>query len=138
MAAQQGKNTLLYADLAGGSPQSYTLIPGLQDTNWSVNGQQVEVTNKDSGAWRQLLTGAGVRSLDIEVSGIFQDAAVEETVRGWAFDQSLQWWQIRLENADRLEFQAQIRGYTRTARHDGADEYSFTLESHGEPFYLAA
>ena len=31
MAAQRGKDTLLYADLAGGSPQNFTLMPGLHD-----------------------------------------------------------------------------------------------------------
>lgn len=138
MAAQRGKDTLLYADLAGGSPQNFTLMPGLRDTNWTVNGEQVDVTNKDSSAWRQLLTGAGVRSVDVSVSGIFQDAAVEETVRGWAFDQTINWWQIQLQNGDRLEFQAQIRGYERTGEYNGADQYSFTLESHDEPFYYAA
>ncbi len=137
MVAQRGKDTLLYADLAGGSPQNYTLIPGLRDTNWTFNGEQVDVTNKDSSAWRQLLTGAGIRSLDVSVSGIFQDATVEETVRGWAVAQTIHWWQIRLQNVDRIEFQAQIRGYARTGVYNAGDEYSFTLESHDEPFYFA-
>ncbi|MFQ5954703.1 MAG: phage major tail protein, TP901-1 family [Kiloniellales bacterium] len=138
MAAQKGRSTLLYADLAGGSPQNYTLLPGLRDTDWAVNGEQVDVTTKDTDTWRKLLAGAGVRSVDISVAGIFQDAAVEETVRGWAFDQSINWWQIKLENGDRLEFQAQIRSYTRTAPYQDADQYSFSLESHGAPFYYAA
>ena len=138
MAAQRGRLTLLYADLEGGSPQNFTLLPGLRDTTWSVNGQQVDVTTKDSNAWRQLPTGAGIRSVDISVAGIFQDSVVEETVRGWAFDQTLNWWQIQLENGDRLEFLGQIRGYERTGRHDDADQYSFTLESHNEPFYYPA
>lgn len=138
MVAQRGRLTLLYADLEGGSPQNFVQLPGLRDNTWTINGQQVDVTTKDSNAWRQLLTGAGIRSLDISVSGIFQDSTVEETARGWGFDQSLNWWQIQLENGDRLEFQAQIRGYERAARFDGADEYSFTLESHDEPFYYPA
>ncbi len=138
MAAQKGRSTLLYADLAGGSPQVFTLLPGLRDTDWTVNGDQVDVTSKDSNTWRTLLAGAGIRSLDVSVSGIFQDATVEETVRGWAFDQSINWWQIGLENGDRLEFQAQIRNYARTGAYQDADQYSFSLESHGEPSYYPA
>ena len=144
MAAQRGRLTLLYADLEGGSPQNFTLMPGLRDTTWTMNGQQVDVTTKDSNAWRKLLAGtasepgAGIRSFDVSVAGIFQDAVVEETVRGWSWDQTLNWWQVKLDNDDRIEFQAQIRGYNRTGVHDGADEYSFTLESDGEVFYYPA
>ena len=78
MAAQKGRSTLLYADLAGGSPQVFTLLPGLRDTDWTVNGDQVDVTSKDSNTWRTLLAGAGIRSLDVSVSGIFQDADLED------------------------------------------------------------
>ncbi len=97
----------------------------------------MDVTTKDDDGWQQKLSGAGVRSLAISVNGVFQDSAVEETVRGWAFDQTINWYQITFENGDRLEFQAQISNYERTGDHDGAENYSFTLNSHGTPAYNA-
>ncbi len=135
MAAQKGKLVLLKADLVAGSPQSYTTIAGLRTNDWTVNGEDVDVTTKDDDGWQQRLAGAGVRSIAVSVSGIFQDSAVEETVRGWAFDQSLNWYQITLENGDDIEFQAQISSYERTGSYDGAEEYSFTLNSHSTPRY---
>ncbi len=138
MAAQKGKLVLLKADLASGSPQSYTTIAGLRSNTWTVNGEDVDVTTKDDDGWQQRLSGAGVRSITISGSGVFQDSAVEETVRGWAFDQTINWYQIVFENGDILECQFQLSNYERTGDHDGAELYSFTLNSHGTPNYVAA
>ena len=138
MAAQKGKLVLLKADLAGGSPQSYSTIAGLRTTTWTVNGEDVDVTTKDDDGWQQRLSGAGVRSISISANGIFQDSVVEETVRGWSFDQTINWFLITFENGDTLECQFQISNYERTGDHDGAENYSLALNSHGTPNYVAA
>ena len=138
MAAQKGKLVLLKADTAGGSPQVYTTIAGLRTNTWTVNGEDVDVTTKDDNGWQQRLSGAGVRSIAIAATGIFQDSAVEETVRQWAFDQTINWFQITFENGDTLECRFQISNYERGGDHDGAETYSLTLNSHGTPNYAAA
>ncbi len=137
MAAQKGKLVLLKADTAGGSPQSYATIAGLRTTTWTINGEDVDVTTKDDNGWQQRLSGAGVRSISISANGIFQDSTVEETVRQWAFDQTINWFYLTFENGDSLEFQAQISNYQRTGDHDGAENYSLSLDSHGTPNYVA-
>ncbi len=138
MAAQKGKLVLLKADLAGGSPQSYTTIAGLRTTTWTINGEDVDVTTKDDDGWQQRLSGAGVRSISISANGIFQYSAVEEIVRGWSFDKTINWFLITFENGDTLECQFQISTYERTGDHDGAENYSLSLNSHGTPNYVAA
>jgi len=138
MAAQKGKLVLLKADTAGGSPQVYTTIAGLRTNTWTVNGEDVDVTTKDDNGWQQRLSGAGVRSIAVSATGIFQDSSAEETVRQWAFDQSINWFQITFENGGRLECQFQISNYERGGDHDGAETYSLTLNSHGAPAYVAA
>lgn len=137
MAAQKGKLVLLKADTAGGSPQEYTTIAGLRTNNWTINGEDVDVTTKDDNGWQQRLSGAGVRSLSVAVSGIFQDSVIEETIRGWAFDQTINWFQMTFENGDDLEFQAQLGTYERTGEFNGAEEYTITMSSHGTPIYHA-
>ncbi len=137
MAAQKGKLVLLKADTAGGSPQVYTTIAGLRTNTWTVNGEDVDVTTKDNDGWQQRLSGAGVRSISISATGIFQDSVVEETVRQWAFNQTINWYQIIFENGDRLEAQFQISNYERSGDHDNAETYSLTLNSHGTPQYFA-
>jgi TP901-1 family phage major tail protein len=138
MAAQKGKLVLLKADTTGGSPQAFTTIAGLRTNTWTVNGEDVDVTTKDDNGWQQRLSGAGVRSIAIAATGIFQDSAVEETVRQWAFDQTINWFQITFENGDALECRFQISNYERGGDHDGAETYSLTLNSHGTPNYVAA
>ncbi len=138
MAAQKGSLLLLKADTAGGSPQSYTTLAGLRTTTWTINGEDVDVTTKDDDGWRRRLAGAGVRSLTISAAGVFQDSAAEDTVRGWAFDQSINWYQITLENGDRIEGQFQLSNYERSGEFSGAEQYSLTLNSHGQVFYTAA
>lgn len=138
MAALAGKNVLLKADVAGGSPQSYTTIAGLRVTTWTVNGEDVDVTTKDDDGWQQRLAGAGVRSINMQVAGVFQDSATEEIVRGWAFDQSINWWQVVLPNGDDFEVRAQVSNYERGGDHDDAETYTLTLSSHGAPIYHAA
>jgi TP901-1 family phage major tail protein len=138
MAAAAGKNVLLKADTAAGSPQSYTTIAGLRTNTWTVNGEDVDVTTKDDNGWQQRLSGAGVRSISIAATGVFQDSAIEETVRGWAFDQTINWFQMTLPNGDDFEFQAQISNYERGGDHDNAETFSMTMNSHGEPKYHVA
>lgn len=138
VAAQKGKLLLLKVDTAGGSPQVYTTIAGLRSNTWTFNGEEVDVTTKDDDGFQKRLSGAGVRSITISVSGVFQDSVVEETLRGFAFDQTLQFYQITFENGDRLELQAQISNYERTGDFDGAENYSFSLNSHSTPTYFAA
>ena len=138
MAAQKGKLVLLKADTAGGSPQVYTTVAGLRTNTWTVNGEDVDVTTKDDDGWQQRLSGAGVRSIGISATGVFQDSAIEETVRGWSFDQSINWFQLTFENGDVLECQFQISSYERTGDHDGAENYSMSMNSHGTPNYVAA
>jgi TP901-1 family phage major tail protein len=137
LAAQKGKLVLLKADLAGTSPQVFTTLAGLRTTTWTINGEDVDVTTKDDNGWQQRLAGAGVRSLSISAGGVFQDTAGEETVRQWAFNQSINLFEITFENGDRLECAFQISNYERTGDHDGAETYSLTLNSHGTPIYVA-
>ena len=62
MAAEKGSAFLLKIG-DGESPVGYTTIDGLRTTQMTVNGEPVAITSKDSGGWRQLLSGAGVRSV---------------------------------------------------------------------------
>ena len=55
----------------GGSPPGFATMAGLRTTQLSVNGEAVNVTTKDSGGWRELLSGAGVRSVSVSAAGIF-------------------------------------------------------------------
>lgn len=67
MGAEKGSAFLLKVG-DGAAPPLYATIAGLRATQLSVNGEAVNVTSKDSGGWRELLSGGGVRSVSVSAS----------------------------------------------------------------------
>lgn len=68
MAAQNGKDLLIKVDMT--SDGQFETIAGLRATRVSFNAETVDVTSLESeGGWRELLSGAGVRSAAISGSG---------------------------------------------------------------------
>jgi TP901-1 family phage major tail protein len=138
LAAQKGKKVLLALDLTGGSPEDWTTVAGLRTTTWTINGEDVDVTTKDDDGWQQRLAGAGVRSITISASGVFQDTAVELEVLTRSINQTLDLYRLTFENGDQLTSKFQIANYERTGDHDGAEMYTMTMNSHGTPSYTPA
>ena len=82
MGAQNGKDLLIKVDLTGDG--QFETMAGLRATRVSFNAESVDVTTLESqGGWRELLSGAGVKSANISGSGVFKDAgdAMLEQVR---------------------------------------------------------
>src|SRR3546814_17840439 len=80
MAVENGSAFLLKIG-DGSAPPAYRTVAGLRTTQLSVNGEAVNVTTKESGGWRELLSGAGVRSVSVSAAGIFTGSDAEEIGR---------------------------------------------------------
>src|SRR3546814_5466185 len=83
MAIENGSAFLLKIG-DGAAPPAYRTVAGLRTTMVSVNGEAVNVTTRESGGWRELLSGAGVRSVSVNAAGIFTGSDAEVQVRGHA------------------------------------------------------
>jgi TP901-1 family phage major tail protein len=83
MPAQNGSAFLLKIG-NGASPPTYQTVAGLRTTQMTINGDSIVVTHKGSGGWRDLLSGAGTRSVSVSAAGIFLGSSAETTVRGHA------------------------------------------------------
>lgn len=142
MAAQQGKLVLLKVDTAGGSPQNYVTVGGQRVTTLTVGGEAVDVNTKDDDGWQAQLAGAGIKSIGLTCSGMIQaDQAgndIEGTLQGWVMDQSINWYQITFQNGKSWEVQFQLQTMELTGEHDGAEQYTLTLNSHSTPNFIAA
>lgn len=135
MAAQKGKDLLLKIDADGAG--SFVTVAGLRSRTLAFNAESVDVTHQESaGQWRELLAGAGVRSARITGSGIFKDAASDETLRSVFFAGTIRDWQVVIPDFGTVEGPFQIVALELTGRHDA--EVDFELESAGELTFAAA
>lgn len=130
MTAQKGSAFLLKVG-DNGSPENFTTVGGMKANAFILNNTAVDATNKNSGAWRILAEGAGIRHVTITGTGIFTDSATEETVRGYAFSNSIRNYQIVMANGDVLQGAFQITRYERAGEYDNVENYTMTLESAG-------
>src|SRR3954454_8036793 len=101
MAAERGSAFLLKIGDGAATP-TFATVAGLKTTQLSVNGDAVAITNKGSGGWGGLLSGAGVRSVSVAASGIFTGSTAEAQVRSLALSGSLQDYELSFESGERM------------------------------------
>ena len=142
MAAQKGSSFLL-KDNSTGTP---TTIGGLRSTSMTINGEMVDITNKDLNAFissgndkaRDLLQGGGVRSMSLTASGVFTDSSTENLVRGFAFDGSIQNYDLVFSYGSKIAGAFLKTSYERAGEFNGEETYSLTLESSNTITYTNA
>jgi TP901-1 family phage major tail protein len=131
MAAERGSAFLLKLG-SGGSAPSFTTVAGLKTTQLAINGDAVVITNKDSGGWRELLSGAGVRSVSVAASGIFTGSAAEQQLRGLALEGALGDYELSFESGERMRGCFLVSRLEYAGDFNGERNYTLTLESSGE------
>jgi TP901-1 family phage major tail protein len=97
----------------------------------SVNGEAVNVTSKDSGGWRELLSGAGVRSISVAASGIFTGSAAEIRVKASALAGQLDDYELSFESGERLRGRFLVTRLDYSGDYNGERNYALSLESSG-------
>ena len=129
MAAERGSAFLL--KLGSGSPAVYATVAGLKTTQLTINGDAVAITNKGSGGWRELLSGAGVRSVSVAASGIFTGSEAEVLVRALALNGELEDYQLSFESGERMQGQFLVTRLEYAGDFNGERNYTLALESSG-------
>ena len=130
MAAEKGSAFLLKIGSGGATP-TYATIAGLKTTQLSVNGDAVNITNKDSGGWRQLLSGAGVRSVSVSGAGIFTGSSAEVQLRGMALAGTIAGYELSFESGERMQGQFLVTRLEYAGDYNGERNYTLALESSG-------
>ena len=130
MPAQSGAAFLLkIAD--GASPPAYQTIAGLRTTQMSINGDTVVVTHKQSDGWRDLLSGAGTRSVSVSAAGIFLGSTAESTVRAHALAGTLDQYELSFEDGEKLRGRFLVQRLDYAGDFNGERSYTLQLESSG-------
>ena len=130
MVAEKGSAFLLKVG-NGGAPPVFTTVAGMRTTQMSVNGEAVNVTSKDSGGWRQLLSGAGIRSVSVAASGIFTGSAAELRVKANALAGEIDDYELSFESGERLSGRFLVTRLDYSGDYNGERNYALSLESSG-------
>lgn len=131
MTAQKGAAFLLKIG-DGGSPAAYETVAGLRTTQMTVNGDTVVVTHKESGGWRELLSGAGTRSVSVSASGIFLGSDAEAAIRTHALAGTLDDYELSFEDGATMRGSFLVQRLDYAGDFNGERTYSLQLESSGE------
>ena len=130
MAAQKGSAFLLKIS-DGATPATYQTVAGLRTTQMSVTGDSVVITSKESGGWREMLSGAGVRSVSVTAAGIFLGSAAEAQLRSNAMAGTLDDYELSFEDGERLRGRFLVQKLDYAADFNGERNYTLSLESSG-------
>ncbi|MDR7102809.1 phage major tail protein, TP901-1 family [Croceicoccus sp. BE223] len=137
MSAQKGSAFLLKIG-NGGSPAVYTTVAGLRTTQMSITGDAVVTTSKDSGGWREMLSGAGQRQVSVSAAGIFLGSDAETAIRGHALAGTIADYELSFEDGERMQGQFLVQRLDYAGDFNGERNYTMTLESSGPVVPVAA
>lgn len=130
MAAQSGANFLLKISDGAATPNFQT-VAGLRTTQMAIAGMAVVVTTKDSAGWRDLLSGAGVRSISVSAAGVFMGSAAEAQIRANALTGALAFYQLCFEDGSRMQGQFLVQKLEYAGDFNNERSYTLSLESSG-------
>lgn len=130
MSAEKGSAFLLKIG-NGAAPPVYATVAGMRTTQMSVNGEAVNVTSKESGGWRELLSGAGIRSVSVAASGIFTGSTAETRLKSNALGGLLDDYELSFEGGERMRGRFLVARLDYAGDYNGERTYTLALESSG-------
>ncbi|RJF90786.1 phage tail tube protein [Sphingomonas cavernae] len=130
MAAEKGSAFLLKVG-NGASPPVYATVAGLRTTQLSINGEAVVITSKDSGGWRELLSGAGVRSVSVSGAGVFTGSVAEQRLKSNALTGAIDDYELSFESGERMRGRFLLTRLDYAGDFNGERSYTLSLESSG-------
>ena len=130
MAVEKGSAFLLKVG-AGAATPTFATVAGMRTTQLSVNGEAVVVTHKDSGGWRTLLPGAGVRHVSVSAAGVFTGSAAEARVKANALSGVLDDYRLTFEGGETMTGRFLVTRLDYAGDYNGERSYTIALESSG-------
>lgn len=130
MSAERGSAFLLKVG-NGATPVAYATVAGLRTTQLSVNGEMVAITSKDSGGWRELLSGAGVRSVSVSGAGVFTGSAAELRIKASALSGAIDDYRLSFESGETMTGRFLVTRLDYAGDYNGERSYTLSLESSG-------
>ena len=138
MAGQRGRDVLIKIS-DGADPEGFVTLAGIRTSQLDLNQQPVDATSADSPfGWRELLAGAGLKTMRVRGQGLFKDAASDERMRSVFFAGTIARWQLIVPGLGSFTGPFQIAQMHWGGTHDGEATFSVDLQSAGELVFGAA
>lgn len=127
MAAQKGKDLLLKIH----DGIEYQIVGGFKSNDLTINGEAVDVTTKDNVGFKELLEGAGVRSLSASGDGVFMNDATFGIAHGHVLAGTHPECEITVPGLGTYTGKFAISSLQMTGGFEGEVTYSISLDSAG-------
>ncbi len=136
MSGQKGRDILLKIADPGGT---FLTVAGLRAQRFQLSAGAIDATSADSeDAWRELLSGAGMKSARVTGRGVFKDAASDARLRSAFFASEALNSKLILPHFGALTGLFLITALSWSGAYDGEAEFELTLESAGALAFEAA
>lgn len=136
MTTARTGRTLLLKD---GLLVSSTAIAAMRTTSFRIQGDSVDVTDKESpNQHRELLAGAGVTAVSISAAGLLTGNAQTQTLVTRALTRSVDNYRLEFDNGDVLTGAFQLVNFEVVGEYNREQTYALTLESAGELTFTGA
>lgn len=128
-----GKDLLIQKRVSTG-PDVFTTIGNMTATSLTVNNEQVDVTDKSTIPWRQLLA-CGVRSMDLSCSGKMSNDTIVKALMTDATSGSIIHIKVISGLGDTFEGDFLVSKMGRDGEYNGAEQFSIDFASGGTITY---
>lgn len=136
MSAKSGRDILVKIKNGAGN---YDTVAGLRTKTLRLNARSVDVTDSESlDAWRELLPGAGTKSVEISGAGVFRDKASDALARTAFFEQTLTDFQFIIPDFGVISGPFIVSSLSYAGSYQGEASYELSLQSAGATTFTAA
>ena len=133
MAKYLGNSLLLSVESSPASG-TYNTIGGSSSHSMTLNNEQVDVSDKDSNRWKELLA-AGDRSLAISIEGFVSDDANFALVETAAINDTIINYRLAYGNSKTVTGAFHIDSFEGSGARNEGQSFSMSLTNSGEPVF---
>jgi TP901-1 family phage major tail protein len=138
MSGQKGRDVLIKIG-DGETPEAFVTVAGIRAKTISLNARSVDGTSGESPeAWRELISGAGVKSASVSGAGVFKDGESDARLRETFFAQAARTFQLVIPDFGVLQGLFLVEALDYSGDHDGEAAFAITLASAGAITFTAA
>jgi TP901-1 family phage major tail protein len=130
MTAQRGRDMLVKIG-DGGSPETFASVAGLRTRTFSLNAREVDATHSESGGWRALLEGAGVKQAAVAGAGVFLNDGAALALRAAFFAGAIRTFKLIVPGLGTMTGPFMIANLDYAGDYDGEATFSVALASAG-------